>query len=41
MNFEFLQDLIAVTIINFFIVFPATVGVLYLIDKVKEKRKKD
>ena len=41
MSFAFLEDLMVVTIINFVIVFSTTIGILYTIDKVKEKFDKD
>jgi len=41
MSFAFLEDLMVVTIINFVIVFSTTIGILYTIDKVKEKFGKD
>lgn len=34
-----LQSLLIVTVINFFVVTTVTIGVLYLIDKVKEHRE--
>ena len=37
MSFAFLQDLGVITIINFVVVFSTTIGILYTIDKIKEK----
>ena len=41
MSFAFLQDLGVITIINFVVVFSVTIGILYTIDKIKEKFGKD
>jgi len=38
--FDALQSLMIVTIINFIVVTGATIGILYTIDKVKEKKDK-
>ncbi len=35
-----LKSLLVVTAINFVVVTAATIGILYLVDKIKEKRKK-
>ena len=39
--FDTLQSLMVVTIINFIVVTGATIGILYTIDKIKEKKEKD
>jgi len=39
--FDTLQSLMIVTIINFIVVTGATIGILYTIDKIKEKKEKD
>ena len=39
--FDALQSLMIVTIINFIVVTGATIGILYTIDKIKEKKGKD
>jgi len=39
--FDALQSLMIVTIINFIVVTGATIGILYTIDKIKEKKEKD
>jgi uncharacterized membrane protein len=39
--FSALQSLMVVTIINFIVVTGATIGILYTIDKIKEKKEKD
>lgn len=42
MSFEFFHHLGVITVINFVVVFSTTIGILYLIDKIKEKfGKKD
>ena len=41
MSFAFLQDLIVITIVNFIVVFSTTIMVLYSVDKIKEKFRKN
>jgi len=42
MSFEFFHHLGVITVINFVVVFSTTIGILYSIDKIKEKfGKKD
>ena len=36
-----LQSLLVVTVINFVVVTTATIGILYTIDKIKERKKKE
>jgi hypothetical protein len=37
--FEAMQSLMIVTIINFIVVTAATIGILYTIDKLRERKK--
>ena len=37
MSFEFVEHLVTITIVNFVVVFPMTIGILYLKDKITEK----
>mgnify|MGYP000420386202 FL=1 len=39
--FDTLTSLMVVTVINFVVVTGATIGILYTIDKIKEKKEKD
>tara|TARA_R110002110_G_scaffold68008_1_gene184518 strand:- start:297 stop:443 length:147 start_codon:yes stop_codon:yes gene_type:complete len=39
--FDTLTSLMVVTVINFVVVTGATIGILYTIDKIKEKKKKE
>ena len=36
-----LQSLLVVTVINFIVVTAATIGILYTVDKIKERKKKE
>lgn len=39
--FEALTSLMVVTVINFVVVTAATIGILYTVDKIREKKKKE
>ena len=39
--FEAFTSLMVVTVINFVVVTVATIGILYTIDKIKERKKKE
>ena len=36
-----LQSLLVVTVINFVVVTGATIGILYTVDKIKERKEKE